>query len=47
MGGQHGRDDLSPELKIYSSIHFIESLKRSELFGAEFLMGVLRVRLKF
>jgi hypothetical protein len=46
MGGQHGRDDLSPRLKNCSSIHFIESLKRSELFGAEFFNGRLKCAFK-
>ena len=46
MGGQHGRDSLSPILKICSSIQFIESLKKSELFGAEFYNGRLKCEFK-
>jgi len=36
----------SSELKICSSIHFIESLKRSELFGAEFFNGCFKSAFK-
>lgn len=46
MGGQRGRDDLSPELKICSLIQFIESSKRSELFDAEFFNGRLKCAFK-